>query len=146
MRNGAEIWIDSNRVKLLQDNLVNLKSHVFINYDDRTINTADITGIFCAKDMDDIKRRKNGQWQCENGNWHDKFKKCNCKETEKINKELERIKISKECNLCNEGYILMISTNNTEEMLPCKCIYKTIGDEKLSELKKYIDENGFKIK
>jgi hypothetical protein len=28
--------------------------------------------------MEDYTRRKNGQWKCKYGNWHDKGEKCNC--------------------------------------------------------------------
>lgn len=80
MRNGIEIWIDGEKAKILEERLSNLEKHVFFTYENRVINTADISGLFTAQDMADQEKRKNGQWKCERGNWHDKKAKCECRE------------------------------------------------------------------
>jgi hypothetical protein len=46
LRDGGEIWIDSERAKKLQLILENIQGSKFINIDDETINTADLVGIF----------------------------------------------------------------------------------------------------
>lgn len=86
MRNGIELWIDGEKAEILESKLSNLDKHVFFTYEGRVINTADISGLFTAQDMADQEKRKNGQWRCERGNWHDKKSKCECRELRKCSK------------------------------------------------------------
>ena len=74
-RQGIEIWIEEEKVKELAKILVNSTNSMFIKYDGRLINTADITGIFTPQDMEDYTRRKNGQWKDKSGEWKDRFEK-----------------------------------------------------------------------
>jgi len=78
MRSGVEIWVEADRAISLQNALESISSSKFIRFDDQTFNSADITGIFSAKTMEDFTRRKNGQWKCSNSAWHDKHTKCDC--------------------------------------------------------------------
>ena len=78
MRAGMQIWIEANRAQTLQSILENLSEHKFIRFDEQTINTADIVGVFTAQTMDMHTRRKNGEWQCNYGEWHERFEKCSC--------------------------------------------------------------------
>lgn len=82
LRNGAEIWIEKERVEHLIKSLENINHSKFINFNGELFNTADVVGIFSANTMEEITRRKNGQWKCENEKWHEKFKKCECRESE----------------------------------------------------------------
>lgn len=77
-KSGIEIWVESERAQNLQDILENLKNHFFVAYEDQTINTAEIEGIFTAKTMDEYTRRRNGEWKCQKGEWHTKREKCDC--------------------------------------------------------------------
>ena len=79
MRSGVEIWVEADRAEKLQTALAKLSSHKFIRYEDQTVNTADIVGVFTAETMADNTRRKNGQWQCEGGTWHGRGQDCTCK-------------------------------------------------------------------
>jgi len=72
MRNGVQLWIEKERVERLQELLNNTSGNRFIDFDGQTINTADVVGIFTAESMADLTRRKNGQWQCDYGKWHQK--------------------------------------------------------------------------
>lgn len=78
LRNGIEIWVETNKVKKLGEDWRNgLKAAVEIN--GRYINTVDIVGIFLPEDLEDMKRRKQGQWRCKKGNWHSKEEiSCSC--------------------------------------------------------------------
>lgn len=79
MRSGVEIWVEKERVETLQDILTKITGSKFITFDDQTINTADIVGIFAANTMEAHTRRKNGQWQCSvRGEYHDRGEKCEC--------------------------------------------------------------------
>lgn len=75
MRNGIQIWVDEEKVDALQAQMEKAK---FIKISNQIINTADIVGIFNAETMQETTRHKNGQWKCNQGQWHEKFEKCEC--------------------------------------------------------------------
>lgn len=81
MRGGIELWVDKEKADKLADVLGSINEHKFItitgDFGEKVINTADISGILSAEDIEDAKRRKNGQWKCQWGHWHDKYEKCN---------------------------------------------------------------------
>jgi len=78
LRNGIEIWKEEERLNDLIKKLSFNQKVGFIKIDGELINSADIIGIFSGQTMEDYTRRKNGQWKCKYGNWHDKGEKCNC--------------------------------------------------------------------
>lgn len=84
MRNGIEIWVEGEKTKKLQDILGTIQSSTFIHFEEQTINTADIVGIFSPSTMDEHLRRKNGQWKCQKGEWHDKGQKCTCRDQQQV--------------------------------------------------------------
>ena len=90
VRNGVQIWIEKERAENLRNVLNKLEKHHFIEFEKEFINTADIIGIFSPESMDELTRRKNGQWKCKTGFWHDRGKKCACEENEKSGDELAR--------------------------------------------------------
>lgn len=64
MRNGIEIWIDEIRVNPLRLKLNDLKNHLFVQIDDQTFNTADISGIFDMDTIEKVRMLKQGMWEC----------------------------------------------------------------------------------
>lgn len=78
MRSGVEIWIEKEKTLKLQAVLANISGTKFILFEEQTINTADIVGVFSAKTMSDRTRQKNGEWKCEKNQWHEKFASCDC--------------------------------------------------------------------
>ena len=90
MRNGAEVWKEDERLNDLGEKLISGQKIGFIKIDDEIINSADIVGVFTPQTMDEITRRKNGQWKCQNEKWHDKFKKCECRFEGMSGEELAR--------------------------------------------------------
>ena len=46
LRNGIEILIEEDRAENLQNVLDRIKEHKFIRIDGRSINTADLVGVF----------------------------------------------------------------------------------------------------
>ena len=78
MRNGIEIWADESFIEKLKIVLGRLSGRVFVPFENRILNTADITGVFTAEDMEEYRRRKNGQWKCNKGKWHAKEDHCEC--------------------------------------------------------------------
>ena len=78
MRNSVEIWKEEERINDLIQGLVSGKKVGFIKIDDEIINSVDIVGIFTAQTMEDLTRRKNGQWQ-KDGKWYNKGDRvCKC--------------------------------------------------------------------
>lgn len=118
IRNGVELWVEAERVQILQRMLETMVGHKFINFDNQSINTADVVGIFSAETMEDMKRGKNGQWRCRTGTWHDKYEKCTCvplKDKKLIETREEAIR---NCKLgCTGGYRM---EKNTAVM--CECV------------------------
>ena len=76
MRSGIEIWVEQDKV----ENIIELMQEKSVfRVGGQVINTADISGIFDAKTMEDNTRRKNGQWKDGFGNWRDKGDRvCKC--------------------------------------------------------------------
>lgn len=87
IRGGVEIWAEKDRLMPLLATLQNKNAQQFITYDGRLINRADIVGVFTPEDMDAVKRRKNGQWQCSFSEWHDRGEKCGCVSLEEVRRQ-----------------------------------------------------------
>jgi len=80
-RNGSIIWLKEEEADKLQKVLNGLTNHLFVTIPStgETINTADLSGIFNPKTIEEVLRRKRGQWQCEYGSWHSKNETtCEC--------------------------------------------------------------------
>jgi hypothetical protein len=78
LRNGVFIWLDEDKAEKIQAILGTLQNHLFMNVLGRSLNTADMIGVLEPGDIEDLTRRKNGEWQCKYGDWHQKFTKCEC--------------------------------------------------------------------
>lgn len=78
MRSGIQIWIESDRAASLKSQIETSKQSIFVNFNDQFINTADISGIFTADLMEDLTRRKNGEYKCRSNVWHPRNTKCDC--------------------------------------------------------------------
>ena len=78
IRSGVEIWVEEEKaIKIGKD----LESSMakFLIVDGNYVNTSDIVGIFTPKNMDELKRRKQGQWKCKHNNWQPKdISQCSC--------------------------------------------------------------------
>ena len=80
LRNNVEIWLDEEKAQNVETMLVGrLSNGKFFKAEGRLLNVADIVGIFYATDLDELKRRKQGQWKCEYSEWHSKDEiNCDC--------------------------------------------------------------------
>ena len=107
IRNGIEIWIDEKKANVIETDLLRGISNNFIKAGDRIINVKEVVGIFSPEDLDDLKRRKNGQWKCEFSVWHQRGEHCNCKEIEN----------AKEHNKKNTERMKEMSENLTDEQV-----------------------------
>ncbi len=83
MRSGVQKWLEADRCVNLMAALEDPQCPRFVRIDNEMVNTADITGVFEATSMEEATRRKNGQWHCGFGQWHEKLQKCGCKLTQR---------------------------------------------------------------
>lgn len=128
IRNEIEIWLDEEKWKRLEKVLSMDKNGLpkFINIEGRFVNVVDIVGIFKPQDLEDLKRRKNGQWKCKYNVWHDRGTNCDCDALEKQKqKEEEERKIQeaiKNCGKCDNGWIRFNTEGNPILPIRCKCV------------------------
>lgn len=80
MMSGVIIWVERARLEKIEElfALPRDKWPQFIEVDGEKVNPSRIEGIFRSSRLEDLQRRKNGQWQCDRGSWHDRAKKCEC--------------------------------------------------------------------
>ncbi len=94
MKSGLSIWVEVDRVKTLEDILASGTGHRFIKIDDKTLNSAEIEGIYMPSQYDELQRLKEGQRKCVYGNWHQRKEECSCladiRRKEKMKKQLEK--------------------------------------------------------
>lgn len=77
LRGGLEIWAEDEKIQNLKKIIMSSKESKFIELNNEVINTADITGIFEAKTMEEKNLIRNGYWKCKSGNyWHKRGEEC----------------------------------------------------------------------
>lgn len=80
IRSGLEIWIEEDRAEKLILALKQPDAPRFININGQLVNTYEVLGVFTPDAMEERTRRKNGEWLCKKGRWHEKHQKCECVE------------------------------------------------------------------
>lgn len=80
VRGGLEIWIDASKADNLYEAIKSPQAPKYIKVEGQVINTFEIIGIMTADAMEEKQRRKNGQWKCLKGTWHEKGNVCECRE------------------------------------------------------------------
>lgn len=105
LRNGVEIWIEKDKAESLMAALSSPNPPQFIKYGGRLLNRADIVGVFEASDMDSLTRRKNGQWKCASGKWHDKGEKCECLPKARQDLKRRQEEAIAACGKCDRGFV-----------------------------------------
>lgn len=93
IRNGVEISIEQDRAKLL---IEEMEKRRFIKINEKIINTADIVGIFSASDIEDVIKRKNGEFKYK-GKWYPRG-------TKVCHKCGEVLPYGYTCGICTTGY------------------------------------------
>lgn len=79
IRGDVELWIEANKRTHLQNVLADPTKR-FIEINGQLVNTFEIVGVFEPTFIEEKTRRKNGQWRCEKGKWHDRGQSCECRE------------------------------------------------------------------
>ena len=135
MRNGIQIWIEQDKIQILTDILAQATSSKFIVFENQVINTADILGVFDAKTISDLTRRKNGQWQCARGEWHERNGDCGCHMEELRELYDEQKKIIDDCKECDESGVIPTSDN--------KIAYHSCHKEISEKIDNFKDDKGY---
>lgn len=125
MRSGVEIWVEADRANSLQDILEKISSSKFIRFDEQTFNSADIVGVFSALTMSDLTRRKNGEWKCQEGEWHEKKDKCDCSKQIIRGFNYYWIDAVQKCGICKNGYLLDEKNNKAKLCECCKELHES---------------------
>lgn len=116
MRNGVEIWAESEKAERFGNDCVRgLKG--MVQFEGRFLNTADFVGIFTPDDMESLIRKKNKQWKCKHGTWHDFGEKCVCMSQEEKDYSKKRNEAIAKCDKCSNGWI-----QGEKGMRPCECV------------------------
>lgn len=122
-RTGVELWIDEEDAAKTFAALNS--SNRFVIVSGRMFNVADVVGIFKPEDMNSASRRKNGQWKCKGGNWHDKGKKCACASISQQRRAQMLDDAAKNCKIC-EGKRFILLETGTAKHCQCQVISDTI--------------------
>lgn len=77
VRGGLELWIDADRVDEFQKAISNSQNK-FVKIAGQLVNPFEVLGVFTPDAMEERQRRKNGQWKCMKGAWHEKGTGCGC--------------------------------------------------------------------
>lgn len=128
LRNGVQFWMSQEKSDILYEIInptdPNKPRPDFIRLGDENARffRTEISGFFTPLQVEELTRRKNGQWQCQNGTWHDRFVKCECisKEVKTIVQTLEE-KI-RNCGQCRDGYVDYRDQNGSWLSSKCHCI------------------------
>lgn len=69
-RNGATFYINLDRAERLQRMLLDPNKPDYIELNDTLIAIREITMVAPASKVEEMNRRKKGEWQCSRGHWH----------------------------------------------------------------------------
>ena len=78
-REGIEIWITPEQSEKIFQLIQLAKDNKLIDIEGETISVNSITGIYSAEKIELLRRKKEGQWQCEYcKRWHKRGEECGC--------------------------------------------------------------------
>lgn len=111
VRSGIEIWIPEDKLPAFDAQYQRARQSgglMLIDLGDGRIerqNPADIVGVYSAQTVEEARRRKNGQYQCREGTWHDRGEKCDCRPAVEVKIAEERAALIKRCGKCRNGFL-----------------------------------------
>ena len=119
IRTGVEIWLTETAAKDLMAKMDAPNPKQYITINGEQYNRADYVGCFKPESIEAANRRKNGEYVCGSGKWHEKREKCEClaKEEEALIKRKEEA--LKACEICHgAGYM----PGADGGMAKCECL------------------------
>lgn len=128
LKNGIQFWMSEERADTLYELIsptdASKQRPEFIRLGEEKARffRTEISGFYTPQQVEELTRRKNGQWQCVQGIWHDRFTKCECisKEVKNVVQTLEE-KI-RNCGKCRDGYVDYRDQFGTWLSKKCACI------------------------
>lgn len=93
MKGGLVHWVLPATWEKISELLATQTAHRFMRISELniTINTAEIEGAYTMEQYQDLCKVKQGMWQCEYRNWHNKGKReCECAREWRQKQERER--------------------------------------------------------
>lgn len=69
-RNGATFYLDLARAEKVEALLLSPNKPDYVEIDDTLIAVREISMVAPASKVEEMNRRKKGDWQCERGHWH----------------------------------------------------------------------------
>lgn len=82
MKSGLVHWVLPETWEKFSEHIANQSAHGFIRIRELnvTLNTAEIEGVYTMSQYEDLEKVRQGMWQCQYRNWHNKGKReCECK-------------------------------------------------------------------
>lgn len=90
MMSGVILWIEKAKAEKLEQILKAPAAPKFIEFEGQLLNTSSIEGVYSAHTMEELQRRKNGEWQCKFGEWHKRLEHCACISKEMLKDQCKR--------------------------------------------------------
>lgn len=78
LRSGVEIWLSKVKADTLVADLCRANPSKMIYIENQLVNTTEIIGVFDPIYMEEMRKRRRGQWKCKYGEWHNRFEDCEC--------------------------------------------------------------------
>lgn len=79
LRHGLCMWVTEEQATKLEEALAAATKHMFVRINGTTVSSMEIEGIYSREKYDDLCKVKQGMYQCQYGNWHNKGKReCEC--------------------------------------------------------------------
>jgi hypothetical protein len=75
MNDGNLVYLDEKQYSSLKE-ILEADTKAFIDIEGEIINTKYIMGLYRTETVEAEIRRKNGQWKCGHGYWHNKGEEC----------------------------------------------------------------------
>lgn len=119
IRSGVEIWVTEPGAKDLMRQLDAPNPRQYLNVNGEQFNRADYVGCFKPESIEAANRRKNGEYVCGSGKWHEKREKCDCLANDEANLNKRKEDALNACEICHHsGY--MPSADGG--MAKCECL------------------------
>lgn len=80
LKNGIQLWLDEDKALQFLKDWQSMNEPKVLLVNGEAFSSTEIAGVYTSGAMDEYTRRKNGQWKCRVGSFHDRGEKCVCKD------------------------------------------------------------------
>lgn len=77
LKNSIQLWVSEAQAEVLLK-LLSSKQSEYVTVQGQVFSSSEVNGIFTPDKMDEYTRRRNGQWQCKEREWHERGERCGC--------------------------------------------------------------------